>query len=313
MSNLLNTSPLLSFLLMITCATAYGQVAGGCGKAKNDADIAKYTKAIEFSEYDYNAIVKRGAAHRENSDHAAALKDFNHAIELNPRAETAYLERGRLFSQRASDDWAISDFTKAIELNPFNPEPYHELAVTQWGVETEQRTLNLSAAISNISKAIELSPGEGYLYSERFASLSLANQKQEAAADLNKALEMVTGEIARGVKRPCHRDLYIERAYIYQSLRRYDDALKDVNIAIANHPNYFRGYLRRGIIFMLQQKHEKAIADYTRAIELSPNFVNTYMNRASEFVKLGQKEKGAADRQKIKDLRNSVPGAQPDP
>lgn len=61
MPNLLKTSTLLSFLLMITYATAYGQGAGeGCGKAKNDADIAKYTKAIEFSEYDYNAFVKRG-------------------------------------------------------------------------------------------------------------------------------------------------------------------------------------------------------------------------------------------------------------
>jgi tetratricopeptide (TPR) repeat protein len=81
-----------------------------------------------------------------------------------------------------------------------------------------------------------------------------------------KAVTDYTASIKLNTKFP---QAYNNRAYTYMRLRNYQNALPDLNKAIALYPNYVEALMNRGDInnYYLNNK-ASAIADYQRVIEL---------------------------------------------
>lgn len=89
----------------------------------------------------------------------------------------------------------------------------------------------------------------------------------EAERDLATALRMFTDAIGADPRNPYG---YINRATLFEYLKRYDDALADYEHAIAvddeiGHPNY-----RRGAIFFNLGDYARAVAEYDEASRKAP-------------------------------------------
>jgi tetratricopeptide (TPR) repeat protein len=77
------------------------------------------------------------------------------------------------------------------------------------------------------------------------------------------------------------------RARVYLSLGRLDDALADYAIVIRDDPNHAEHYLERGNILRRLGRTEEAFADYDNALRLSPPFPEIYYNRGDLRMTVG--------------------------
>ncbi|MEE8483180.1 MAG: tetratricopeptide repeat protein, partial [Nitrospinota bacterium] len=69
---------------------------------------------------------------------------------------------------------------------------------------------------------------------------------------------------------PAHEaSIYVNRGNVYQIMNRYDDALRDYNVAIKIAPDIGEPYANRGVLYDHMEQYEKAVADYTKALELN--------------------------------------------
>jgi tetratricopeptide (TPR) repeat protein len=83
------------------------------------------------------------------------------------------------------------------------------------------------------------------------------NLYESELADANKALQT-----ERNVSSYCRR------AFAYEGLGKYDEAIADCNLAIGLDPRNSCGYENRASAYHKTRQHDLAIADYTKAISL---------------------------------------------
>jgi tetratricopeptide (TPR) repeat protein len=150
---------------------------------------------------------------------------------------------------------------------------------------------------------------------------------QNAGTLWNDTIEKYPGKII---------DAYNNRAYYYIEETRYEEALADLDQAIAMNPKVPRVWVNKGNVLAemnyndsayvcfaraLQLKPDYpealsnrggirsrqgdlagAVEDFTRAIAQNPNFRDAYGNRALVYFKMGEFEKAVADRRRVVDL-----------
>jgi tetratricopeptide (TPR) repeat protein len=92
------------------------------------------------------------------------------------------------------------------------------------------------------------------------------------------------------------------RARVYQSLGRLDEALADYAVVIQEDPNHAEHYLERGNILRRLGCTDDALADYERALRLSPPFPEIYYNRGDLRAELGDVEGALSDFSYVLDL-----------
>jgi tetratricopeptide (TPR) repeat protein len=80
------------------------------------------------------------------------------------------------------------------------------------------------------------------------------------------------------------------RAWMYMRLRRFDESLRDINMAIELHPYLAYGYETRGRIYDEMGKLEMAVADLDFAIQCSAATANTQRYRDELRSKLRRKD-----------------------
>ena len=71
---------------------------------------------------------------------------------------------------------------------------------------------------------------------------------------------------------------------------KLDDAIQDLDKAIALNPNSYQAYTNRGIARKEKGDIDGAIADYDKAIALNPNAAYAYNNRGNARGKKGDND-----------------------
>ena len=94
--------------------------------------IADYTEAIRInqnwsSRSILDAYNNRGIAKSELGNNQGAIADYNEAIRLNPKFASAYYNKACAYSLQNNLELALSNLQKAIQLSP---ERYRQLAKT---------------------------------------------------------------------------------------------------------------------------------------------------------------------------------------
>jgi hypothetical protein len=133
---------------------------------------------------------------------------------------------------------------------------------------------NLSEAISNFTKAIEINPNLAKAYNNRgFAYVTQGNIPQ-AITDFNKVVEL----------NPQDAGAYCNRGYIYGKQSNFTQAISDFSKAIEIDPNLAKAYNGRGRNYYSIKEYDKAWADVHKAEGLgsavSPEFL-TELKKAS--------------------------------
>jgi len=114
-----------------------------------------------------------------------------------------------------------------------------------------------SKAYAAQSAALELSPMNPYILTDRAMVLFDAGKNLEAIDDLSKALTAL----------PDQPDILIFRASAYRQVDKFDLALKDLNAALRLDPTNPEGLLERGMIFRLTGNNDAARKDWLKLIE----------------------------------------------
>ena len=94
----------------------------------------------------------------------------------------------------------------------------------------------------------------------------------------------------------------VQKPLPVQNTDKRQEALRQLNKAIADNPHDAEAYLQRGKTYISLEDQQKAIADFTRVIELKPAYAEAYLQRGIAHTESGKYEDALHDLNKALDL-----------
>lgn len=126
------------------------------------------------------------------------------------------------------------------------------------------------------------------------------------SANSKKSPEQLRQEIAELTKKieaePKVAKNYGRRGLRYHDLSKYEQALKDFDVAIALEPKESRVYGFKGDVYYDQRKWKEAIAQFSLAVAVEPNNVSHLIRRSICYRKANQPSKALDDARKSQAL-----------
>lgn len=114
--------------------------------------------------------------------------------------------------------------------------------------------------------------------------------------DYDKSIAYLTRAIEIGDLTRSNQALaYHYRGALYLKRERIDEAIADLDRALALNPRLATAYGDRGIAHRKKGDYERAIADYGDAIRLWPDWHDWYIHRGIVFSTLGRYDEAIAD------------------
>ncbi|MDR4497108.1 MAG: tetratricopeptide repeat protein [Candidatus Scalindua sp.] len=318
-------------------ATAYKE------KGQFDKAIEDYTTLIKLKPDDVYCYNKRASAYRTNGQYDLAVSDYTRVLEVYPEDEFAWFDRGDTYMKNGDYDKAIFDYTIVLGMVPEDEEAllsraeayvkngqYDEadkdaskLIYKEGKSVFEADAYNLRGmarvgkaelgkgkhewALSDYSKAIELSPKFAEAYNNRGNVHYKLNQKGKALNDFIKAKDLgfkvekePLGELIKlrsEAKIPSwevseamlHFDAGMEHSY---GIGPKDKAIAEFTKAIELNPKYAEAYLQRGIAYHAKGQQSESLSDFDTFSELDPKDGKLYSKRAGFYR--NQKKYGEA-------------------
>jgi tetratricopeptide (TPR) repeat protein len=135
---------------------------------------------------------------------------------------------------------------------------------------------NLTAAVSDFSKAIEKNPDFAEAYNNR--GLVYAKQRDfiQAIADYTKAIALNPSFSAAYNNRGL---AYHNRGTVYGNQENFNQAVSDYNQAVKIDPNYAQAYYNRGFTYFMTKDYDKAWSDVHQAeglgMAINPEFITS--------------------------------------
>ncbi len=219
-----------------------------------------------FAEQTY---AQKGAEQLNKKNYTQALDLFRRAIEQDSSDSVSVYNRGQAYRNLGKYKEAIADYTRYLELAPDDPENY--LVYHNRGV-CHNAEGDYSSAIADFDQALSQNSTYSQTNLERgnaYLSRAQSGDNERALSDANIYISANANE-AEG---------YILRGKAYSALGKTQDALNDMNKAIAIDPSG-QNYCERGRVFHDSGQYDKAIGDYDKVLTLMPEDGNTYYNRA---------------------------------
>jgi tetratricopeptide (TPR) repeat protein len=217
---------------------------------------------------------------RRQSRFATAIENSTLALTLDPSYIQAWVERG--IAKLESNDalGALADFEQAILLNPLYAKGY-------FGRGWARGLLgDYDGEIEDAECFIRFAPHETALYYQRLEhAYSGKGQYWIALTWANRLLDKASNDV---------EGLY-RRARLFYLLKKYGDALHDLNHMVTLKPKDWRGWYLRGKAYMAKDEFSVAIKDFSRVIRLRPQWAEPYYHRALAYFESGKFEDAEAD------------------
>lgn len=131
-------------------------------------------------------------------------------------------------------------------------------------------------AIRSYDKAIQAIPGYVDARVGRGRALTRSGRPDRAIDDFTRALELVDAPESRA-------PVFYERGLAHELAGNHDDALKDLNAAVAADNDYAEPHAAIGRIQKERGRLQAAIESYSRAIELDPENAEAWYGRAGVY------------------------------
>lgn len=148
---------------------------------------------------------------------------------------------------------------------------------------------NPTAAIADLSKAIEISPGFTLAYMARANAAYMLIEADMATSSFDDSTPTDDMKSSAMLK---------ERV----NYQRYSEIIKDLDKLLELSPKMVYALFNKGNIYLMMQDNTSALSCYNKAIEIKPDFAEAYYNRGLVYLRLGNKEKGVADLSKAGEL-----------
>jgi tetratricopeptide (TPR) repeat protein len=143
------------------------------------------------------------------------------------------------------------------------------------------------SAISQFTKAIEISPDFADAYRSRGEAWHAAGNDDAALADFERAIALDAGPWLT----------YISRGVLWISRGENQRALADFTQSIRLHPTS-EAYYQRGLTYQTMNQPKRSVEDYDQAIERDPGAPYSYRARAQARRDLGDAVGAREDQEK---------------
>lgn len=254
---------------------------------------------------DAEGFARRGAARASRGDRPAALADFDRAMALAPKDPDYPFQRARLHAEAREPALALADLNRALALKPDHAEALLLRA-----------SLRLFEAYAGDRDDGGGDPGKA-------PPATIAPDHAGAVADLDAASRALAPA----------SDLRLAVATFYQHADRFDEAIGQLDLWIANHPDDSKRPIAlnarcwsralanrelpkalsdcsaavraiphkelaldsRGLVRLRMGDAAGALADYDAALAIDPKIAWSLYGRGLAKLRLGRKAEGEAD------------------
>ena len=186
----------------------------------------------------------------------------------------------------------ISDIGKKVRKSL--AKEYYEMGLYKmdpdFSPNNDELVPDYDEAIRNYTLAIDFDPNYSEAYAMRGLTTYYLNEYVGALKDYTKAIEIEPNE-----------RYYYGRANVYGKIGNYEEAIRDLTIAIELAPQLSNLYEGRALIKEKIGNYEAAVQDLTIAIEITP-MKSYYYNRGNSKNKLGDKNGAYLDWKKAAEL-----------
>lgn len=200
---------------------------------------------------------------------AADINVAKRATELSPKNSANWAALASIYQTvmpliQGSDEWAVSSWQKAIELEPGNPYLYTELGKTYASMADI-----LSSGLQSSDEKVKAD-----------AETKIRENLAKAEEQLSKAIE-VKADYA-----PAHFEL----ALVYSRQGKIKEAISKLEAIKLDLPNDIGVAFQLGLLYAQNKELDKAVTELSRAVELAPNFANARWYLAVIYEEQGKKD-----------------------
>lgn len=255
--------------------------------------LAAYDRAIAFADaQDFGPLQGRALFNSSIFDFAASRADFDRLIALNPSA-WAYQTRSAMAEALGDTEAAIADLRTAYDLEPFNSLAFslaRLLAYEGEGAEAVELLASLPVGEDEQTTFVDTLATVTGLEGDAESGLAVLAQRIEETpqnADvLNSdcwyrglfavALDSAVDRCTQAVERADYPAAALDsRALVRYRLGNWDDAIRDLDAALAISPGLAESMYLRGIV-RLHNGDRAGAQDIATALRISPQLPALY-------------------------------------
>ncbi|MXZ87440.1 MAG: tetratricopeptide repeat protein [Dehalococcoidia bacterium] len=209
-------------------------------------------------------------------EYKEAVACANSLVDEHPDDVPVLTGRGFLHARGGDGRRAEEDLSRAIELAPGEGESYRNRGLAR-ALRGEH-----GLAIEDFDRAIALDPDSAGLYEDRGRSRVDLGDLEGAIGDFDRAIELD----------PETANPFLPRGCVHTALGEPRKALEDLNRAIElaadGAPGLPLAYHHRGIALRRLLEWERAAEDFDRAVTLDPSSTRARYGRAAARINEGQ-------------------------
>lgn len=224
------------------------------------------------------------------SEDTKKISRYNALLKAMPDNAAAYYERGKLYGRLGRYRQAVKDLDAAVKLEPGKAEYYYAR-----GLVLGTRSL-FDNALKDFDEAVRLSPRFAAAYNARGTAYVATEQCGKALAEFARAAEY---DPADPLPRANSADCLCR-------LKRYVEALKQADSALALDDGFAEAHYWRGSALTGLKRYDEAVEALDRALELAPGYTPASEKRREALDRKSGKYEGySSDTGKAMELFNA--------
>lgn len=231
------------------------------------------TSAGEHSLLD---IAAQARALIDTDDIAQAHQLYSSTIAQYPQYPFFYACRSLLNTALGDDEGAFYDYQIAKKLD-FNYHTFLEWLENKGNMMLDPQLEEINDKIQKDGRRAQLLINRAMLWVQHF-------EYELAIADYESALLLDDNP-----------DIRISMAAVYMRILRYDIALKQLNLGLAQNDQLHTAYLYRAKLYVAIHEHEAALIDFEKALQLTPDSTDVLEERAGYYERLQDWQAAIAD------------------
>ncbi|MDP7034824.1 MAG: serine/threonine-protein kinase [Planctomycetota bacterium] len=203
-------------------------------------------------------------------------KQLKHDLKLIPDLPSStaptsaedYLNRGILRHDQKRLKEALEDLNRAVQLNPNSSEPYHARGVVLSELGRHEE------ALRDLNQVIQMDPKRSAAYLNRAIIYSSFSEKRSHALADYKTYIQLEPHSATG---------YMNLGNCLRKMKRYPEAIKQLDQALALRPEYALAHMSRGRCLIQLKRYKEAIQNLSIAVRIDPEQSWPYFHRAQAY------------------------------
>lgn len=238
---------------------------------KNEDALSDITKAYALSPNDYVTCYQKANIELETENYPQAIQSFKKLQRLNPRSTEALVGLARVAVKQSNIGLANDYINQAVEFDKTNSNIYVKRA-------------SIRKDINNNSGAVE----------DLLVAIGLDNNNSTAYKKLNEIANSDYSAVIAGISNvisqvPDKGMYYYIRAYIAMDHYHFVSALADYKFILKqNFYNYDGIYRSIAVCYLNMGKYEDALQEIDHAIAMTDSNTKSYQVKAQILLALGK-------------------------